>query len=491
MSSLARRVWQRLRRMPAPLALLLLLSAAHGIAWAAVTPPIHGPDEVTHAAYVQALVETGDGPDSASGTAQYSREIEIVAQELYLLPITQHEEGRPAWHRVDEVEEQLEREGAAARTKATGPNAAAANPPVYYLYAAAAWELTPDRSLLGRLMSVRLATIALFVLTVGLAWLIAAELFAAYWARPLMAGIVALNPKLASIAGNINPDAMLVLLSTAVLLAALRLVQRGPAPWRVAAVAALATLGVLTHGRGYFLAPLAAIAIGIALWRARPPRRTALLLGGGGAAALILAVLLGTLWTRGHTGEGGGSAFGGAAPTAGTFEPLEFLSYLWQFYFPKFQFLEASVGMGYGYRQLFVERFFSSLVNLELHLSTEVIDAIQIAAWLGLLALWTIAAVRWRTVLARWPAVLVCVLMAVGMIGLLHLVSYSSIKGGGGLVITGRYLLPGIALMAAAIAFVATSLPRWLGIPLAGAALALAALHSIVMLGLGTERFLA
>jgi 4-amino-4-deoxy-L-arabinose transferase-like glycosyltransferase len=474
--------------MPLPLAILLALAAANGIAWAAVTPPIQGPDELTHVAYVQALVETGHGPERDSGSGQYSRELEILGEGLYVLPITQHFEGRPAWHRVDEVEAQLDREGESARNAATGPNAAAANPPVYYLYAAAVWELTPDRSLLGRLMSVRLATVALFVLTVGLAWLIAAELFAAGWARPLVAGIVALNPKLASIAGNVNPDAMLVLLSTAVLLAALRLLNRGLTTRRVVVLAVLALLGVLTHGRGYFLAPLAGVAIAVALLRARPPRRTALMLGGGAGLALLLSIVLGAAWTRSHAG---GAAFGGAAPAAGSFVPMEFLSYVWQFYFPKFDFLEASVGQGYGYRQMFISRFFGGAVNLELDFPNGTYDAIQIGAWLGLLTLWTTAALRWRSIRERWPAVLLCVLMFVGMIGLLHLVSYTSIKAGGGVVITGRYLLPCIALMAAAVAFVATSLPRRLGVPFAGAALALASLHSMAMLGLGVERFLA
>jgi hypothetical protein len=170
---------------------------------------------------------------------------------------------------------------------------------------------------------------------------------------------------------------------------------------------------------------------------------------------------------------------------------MEFLSYVWQFYFPKFDFLEASVGQGYGYRQMFISRFFGGAVNLELDFPNGVYDAIQIGAWLGLLTLWTTAALRWRSIRRRWPAVVICALMFVGMIGLLHLVSYTSIKAGGGVVITGRYLLPGIALMGAAVAFVATSLPRWLGVPFAGAALALASLHSMAMLGLGVERFLA
>nr|MDQ5807057.1 hypothetical protein [Actinomycetota bacterium] len=198
--------------------------------------------------------------------------------------------------------------------------------------------------------------------------------------------------------------------------------------------------------------------------------------------------VLATAWTRGHAG---GAAFGGAAPAAGSFVPAEFLSYVWQFYFPRFEFLEASVGQGYGYRQMFISRFFGGGVNLELDLTNEAYDAIQVTAWLGLIALWTIAAVRWRSIRERWATVAVCLLMFLGMVALLHLVSYTSIKAGGGIVITGRYLLPAIALMGAAIAFVATSLPRPLGVALGGAALALAALHSIVMLGLGVERFVA
>jgi hypothetical protein len=140
---------------------------------------------------------------------------------------------------------------------------------------------------------------------------------------------------------------------------------------------------------------------------------------------------------------------------------------------------------------MFISRFFGGGVNLELDLPNGAYDAIQIGAWLGLFALCITAALRWRAVRDRWPAVVVCVLMFGGMVALLHIVSYTSIKAGGGLVITGRYLLPAIALMGCAVAFVATSLPRWLGVPLAGAALALASLHSMAMLGLGVERFLA
>lgn len=476
------------RRIPPVLAVLVMIAVAHGIAWAAVTPPLQGPDELTHIAYVQSLVEAGQGPQVNGGSGQYSRELEILGEGLYVLPITQHFEGRPAWHLVDEVEAQLEREGEAARTAATGPNAAAGNPPLYYLYAAATWELTPDRSLLGRLTSVRLATIVPFAITVILAWLIAAELFAAAWARPLVAGVVALNPKLASIAGNVNPDALLVMFSAGVLLAALRVAQRGLSPARVAALLAFAAGGVLTHGRGYFLAPLALIAVGIALLRERPDRRRALIFGGASLLAILVALYLGTAWTRSHAT---GAAFGGAAPSSGAFDLGEFLSYVWQFYFPPFHFLDESIAGGYGYNQMWIQNFFGGIVNLELNFRPEKYETIKLVAFLGLVAVWTTAAIRWRALRDRWPAVVVCLAMFCGMVALLHLVSYTSLKNGTGPVITGRYLLVCLPLMGAAIAFVATSLPRALGVVLGGATLGLAALHALAMLGFAVERFIA
>ena len=76
-----------------------------------------------------------------------------------------------------------------------------------------------------------------------------------------------------------------------------------------------------------------------------------------------------------------------------------------------------------------------------------------------------------------------------GLMALLHLVSYSSLRTGSDPVITGRYLLPGVALYGVAIAFVASSLPRRLGPLVAGAILGAATLLALGGLGLGVARF--
>src|SRR5262249_14961324 len=154
----------------------------------------------------------------------------------------------------------------------SGPNSIAQNPPLYYAYEAIAYHASPNRSFFGRVFALRGATVLLYVLTVALTWLVAAELSAATWVRFLATAIVARLPKLASLAGNVNPDMLLIALSTAFLWTGLRLLRLGPSFWRVCAVAACAALAALTHGRGLFLVPPALIVVLVALLRDRPGR---------------------------------------------------------------------------------------------------------------------------------------------------------------------------------------------------------------------------
>ena len=74
---------------------------------------------------------------------------------------------------------------------------------------------------------------------------------------------------------------------------------------------------------------------------------------------------------------------------------------------------------------------------------------------------------------------------------LLHLVSYSSLRISTDVVITGRYLLPAVALYGCAAAWVCSSLPRRLGLPLGGILLGLAALLAVGGVGLSLGRFYA
>jgi Predicted membrane protein (DUF2142) len=485
---MARRTVARVRSTPLVLAILLAVAAVHGTAWAVMTAPWQGPDEVAHFAYAEHLAETGHAPQRNQGTGSQSTAHNVALFSVNLFPIRLQVGGRPTPSALPRTKAGLAALPASARKNGSGPNSAANYPPLYYAYEAVGYKVSPWRSEFGRLFTMRLFTVALFVLTVGLTWLIAAELLAVAWARALATALVALQPKLAFGGGIVNPDLMLVVLATGALLAALRLVKRGPTTGASVVLAACSAGAILTHPRGYFLAPFAVIALAIAALRFRERRRTAVVTGVLVAGVSVVAILLATLWVRGHTGGPGASGTGNPPIVI---SPREFLSYLWQFYLPKLSFMNTKVGPSfYGYRQVYIESFFGNFASLSVNYRPVFYDVLQLLAAVGLAALYTTIVVRWRAVLAQWPVVVVAVTFFLGLMALLHVVSYSSLRGGGtDPVITGRYLLPAIALYGVAAAWVCSSLPRRAGLVAAGVLLGVAALMAVGGVGLSMERF--
>jgi hypothetical protein len=485
-SGAVRRVVAPLRSLHPALVVLLVLAAAHGVAWAVVTAPLNGPDESAHFAYAQALAENHHAPSRTGGTGSVSSAAGTVYFGLNLEPILLHPEGKPTASAIGRIDAQLDKQPASALKDGTGPNAAANYPPVYYAYEAVAYELSPARSLLGRMFFMRLATTLLLVVTVWLTWLIAAELFTRTWVRTLATGLVALQPKLGFGGGIINPDLMLVMVATGALLMGLRLVRHGPTVGRVLWLAVFAGAGAVVHPRGLFLPPFAVIALGIAFVRAWPGRRRAL----GFAAAVVgitfACVAVSIAWSQAHAG--------GAISEnpVGGFSAKQFLSYLWQFYLPKLSVMDPKIGPPqYGYRQVYIDSYFSAFASFSVSYRQVVLDLLQVLAGIGLVALWTTIVTHWYLVLARWREVTVCVVFFLGLMSLLHVVSYMNLRGSTDPVLTGRYLLPAVALYGCAIAWVASSLPRRLGVAFAGVLLGGALLLAIGGVGLSLDRFYA
>jgi 4-amino-4-deoxy-L-arabinose transferase-like glycosyltransferase len=460
-------LWRRARALPMPLVVLLVFALIQGLAWSVMTAPLQGPDEPAHFAYAQHLAETGHGPSTAVRGGSVSSEMAVALDGLGLVPIIGHTNGRPTWSALGRVSRQLDELPASARKNGSGPNALGQNPPLYYAYEAIAYRLSPNQSFFGRLFAMRVANVLLYVLTVGLMWALAGEIFARQWLQFLATAVVVLQPKLASLAGNINADTLLVAVSTGFVLAGLRLLRRGPTLGGVAAVGLLAGLGVLTHGRGLALIPPAVIVVAIAWLRARPPRRETLRQLALATSALLACGVVAFLWTR--SGSAGGGAFGGEVgrATDQAFKVRQFASYVWQFYLPPFSFLTPSIGPPYGYRQMFIETFFGGYANFEVNFRPTIYDWLQIFAFVGLAGLYTAIFARWRTVWSRWPMVLFVVSVLVSLLALLHISSYRHLQGGEDPIITGRYLLPAIALFGVTIAWVIGSLPRrvapWIG----------------------------
>jgi hypothetical protein len=474
--------------VPAPLAVLLAIAAVHGTAWAVVTAPFNGPDEVAHFAYAQHLAETGSAPDRNGGSGSQSTAENAALYRLNLLPIRLHPEGKPNYSALGRTKREIAALPASARKDGSGPNSAATYPPLYYAYEAIAYTVSPFRSLLGRLFVMRLATVALFVVAVGLTWLLAAELLARRWAPALATSMVALQPKLGFGAGIVNPDLMLVALATGALLVAVRMVKRGPSLGCVLWLAGLAGAAVLTHPRGLFLPPFALIALAIAFWRFRPELRRGLLLAATTCGVLAVAGVVTVAYTRAHAG---GLAYGTGNPTGG-WSARQFVSYLWQFYLPKLTFMSPKVGPAtYGYRQVYIETFYGGFGSFSVNYLQNTYDALQVFAGAGFIALYTTAVARWRTVAANWPFVVLAVTFFGGLMLLLHVVSYNNLRGSTDPVLTGRYLLPAIALYGVAIAWVCSSLPRRVGAIAAGALVGLSALLVVAGVGLSLEHFYA
>jgi hypothetical protein len=249
-------------------------------------------------------------------------------------------------------------------------------------------------------------------------------------------------------------------LSTGFLLAGVRLLKRGPSVGGVAAVATLTALAALTHGRGLFLVPPALFVIIVVWLRDRPPRAQLIRQAAAGAALVAAGIAGAYLWTR-STSAGGG-AFGGEVGRAATqsWSPRQFLAYLWHFYLPGGDFLGPQLGAPYGFRQFYIDSFFGAYGNLEVNLRPSVLYWLARLAAAGALAVAVLAVVRRRLLLANWRVVVFLAGTFVSLMALLHVSSYRDLQVGGDPLLTGRYLLPCIALLGIVAAWAAGSLPR-------------------------------
>jgi hypothetical protein len=167
-----------------------------------------------------------------------------------------------------------------------------------------------------------------------------------------------------------------------------------------------------------------------------------------------------------------------------------FGSYLWQFYLPKLGFMSPSISPGWGFRGVYVERFFGTFAQLEVTLPPALLSLLH-AATLAAIALLAVAIVaRRRALRARWELVAVCAATVVALIGTIHLVAFRTLLGTPtDPVFTGRYLLPLVPLYGAAIAWLVSLLPRRVAPIAGGVVLSGAVLLELAALGVTTARF--
>jgi Predicted membrane protein (DUF2142) len=475
---------------------LLLVAAIEVVVWSLVMPPFQGPDEMAHFAYVQHLAETGEAPDRTGGSGRNvsTEQAEAVRWENVhaLVGVLGM---RPGWAEAEErrwreVEASLPDEASA---DGNGPNAVGQNPPLYYALETIPYRLAPGGSFLNRFYLTRLGSAAFYLAAVALMWLIASELFRPVWARTLATAIVALHPKLAMLGASVNADILLVLVWTAFIYVGLRIVRQGPSARRLIGAGLISAASILTHGRGLAIMPALLVLLGIAYLRWRPKPARALQ---GAAVSLGIATVglaIEGVFTSGVSGEG--AAYGGTIGWVNkrAFNVREFLSYVWQFYLPKLQFMQPSIGVpGYGFREVYVQTFYGDLASLEVEYPRFAIDLLQVATMALLFALYTVAIARLQAVKRNWPIIAFLLLTGLSMLALLHLSSYvNMLINPADPLFTGRYLLPLVSILAIGVTVVVTALPRMLGAFAAGGLVAAGIVLQVTGLGIAFVRFYA
>jgi 4-amino-4-deoxy-L-arabinose transferase-like glycosyltransferase len=481
---------KRLRAIPRPLALLLALAVIEVFAWTLVSPAFQGPDEIAHYAYVQNVAENGQKPGELTGTGTESTIEGSAVYFLDLRALAGNVGARPLWSEADKKGWEAVERGLPpdARKNAGGPNAIAKNPPLYYAYEAVFYKLFSGTSFFTQVFWMRIGNGLLFILTVLFTWLLASELFGRVWLRVLATSLVALQPTLSYTASIINPDTMLTTLWAAFAFVAVRTVLRGPSPRRLIGLGLVVVAALLTHGRGLAILPPALIALALAFDRHRPQHRKAIRIGTVVGAIVLLVAAWEATAGHGLLGPYGGEL--NVPPEAR--HPTQFLSFVWQFYFPKLPFMAPRFGPAYGFNQVFIFGLLGGRFgSLETFFNQGVYDLVELLVVSGFVLLVALAITRWNELRPRWDVVLLLASTALSLVVFLHFVSYRALATETQKIdplIVGRYLLPLIPLYAIAIATLVGSARRW-SLQIGGAVLGLFLIHQLGALGLVLTRF--
>lgn len=474
-----------MRRLPVPLLAILCIAALQALAWSILLPPFQGQDEAPHFAYTQRLAETGEPTWSALEDdlpldRAYSNEVFLALEAGGFGPLARNVSMRQYGTEIDEARY---RAAAGRLTDADRGNGAFTssmrNPPLYYLYGAAAYLPLEGQDVVTRLYAMRWATIPFFLVAVLTAWLLAGEVFGRRrWLQAIAALFVALQPMLAQLAGVVNPDAAIAAIWGVGLWLAAVIVNRGVSRGLLVAAAATTIVAALAHPRA---APVAAALVaGLAArgWRAtrdRPGRRRLVLAASACGTLALLAA--GVLYAM--------------RDTVGLNGARQFASYLWQFYLPRPSFMTPTLEAGWDKRDVFVDRLWSGFAQLEVNLSAGVLDAISLATMAAAVVVIVTLVARRDAVRRHIGLAIVFAVAPLVLMFSLHVAAWRDLQVQPDPIITGRYLTPLLPLAGIAVAAVAASIPRRAGVAIASVVLGLEGVVALSALGTAMVRFYA
>jgi 4-amino-4-deoxy-L-arabinose transferase-like glycosyltransferase len=461
--------------------------ALFGLAWTLLLPPWQAPDENNHFAYTQSVAERFELPgdpdrpfasteqeraDFASGSSE-------AAQLLHKRPqwsAAVHERWRDSQEHDD-------------RDNGGGTNPANQNPPAYYLYEAAFYEVASSGTIFDRLWVMRLGSLLCLLIMTTAVWLLAGELFGRSRPLQLVAATVAgLFPMVTHVASSVTPDSLLYAEWSLVLWLGTRILRRGLTVRDAVALFLLTGLAVTTKATSFALVPAVVLVLVVGAWRLLRARtggsRWRPVLAGVGAFAVpagawfVVAAVLSRPAVPQLTSS---------ADPAAQANLREFLSYVWQYYLPKLPFQEELSVAPSALYDVWIRQGWAAFGWLEIRFPEPTYTVFAVlTALIGLGAL--VAVVR-RCGRGDVPLLLFYVAVAGGLLLGLHWTEYNELLEGRSGINQGRYLFPLVGLFGIAVA-ATLALVRG-GRRLIGAALVVGAMIAFQLFSLGIvlERF--
>jgi hypothetical protein len=451
------------RRIPSAAWLCAAVACLNAVCWSLISPPLQGPDEPSHFAYVQQLAETGHLPTGESD--------EFSPEELAALTLLHHDAIQyiPGAETISSRAQQLELErGLSEPLARAGPGdamVAASEPPLYYALETIPYKLGSGGSLLDRLELMRLLSTLFAGLTAMFAFLFVREaLPRTAWAWTVGGLGVALAPLLGYVSGVVTPDSMLFAVSAVLCYLLARAFHRGLTPRLGAAIGVTVAIGLLTKLNFIGLVPGALL--GLLLLARRAPvgsRRGAY---AGLASALTLAAAPQLLFVALTSSTHNTILSFVSSDTTHGHSPLAELSYVWQLFLPHLPGMTDYFPGVFTTRQLWFDGLVGRYGWTDTVFPNWVYDFALIPAGLLVALLLRELASRHVAVRARVGELLVYAAMGAGVLVLVGAASYSS----GFPFWQPRYLLPMLPLFAAVLALAARGAGRRWG-PVVGVTL--------------------
>ena len=441
-----------LRRVPTAAWVCALVALLNATAWSIIVPPFQGRDEVDHYAYVEQLVEGGTLPHEPEGFYSYSPGESHVMEALHYAEVR----FTPFTPSISTAAQQAALESAASSGASLESNGTAGGassaPPLYYALETIPYSLGAGNPLV-QLQLMRLLSVLLGAITAMLIFFFLREALPAVpWAATVGALCVALQPQFASTTASVNPDALMFALSAATFLCLARGFRRRLTPWLAVALGLATAAGLLTYYSyiGIALGAVGAVVV-LAIRDARSRGRQALV---APAIAIGIGLSPGILDALAKAGSGKHS-FGPASSVAGTlgFSSLwHEISYIWEMYLPRLPGMTHYFAGISTWREIWFDRF----VGLYGWMDTMFPNWVENVALILALPVALLCAreliLRRQTIRERLPELAGYAIVALGLLAMLGLSSYSSdaVKHEDALG-EPRYVLPLLPLFAAAI----------------------------------------